>query len=110
MTSATDSVFISGQLEPHGSQGGHIEQIQFTDETIAIGSETPAQTLSGAKTTTSAEAQVAELNDASDLDEAEKEKRKKAAEEAIEEAKQHKNEQKGSHGQQGQQHEQGQQH
>ena len=59
----------------------------FTDETIAIGSETSqAQTISGATATTGgAEAQVAQLNEASNLDEAEKERRSEAA---IEEAKQ----------------------
>jgi hypothetical protein len=77
-------------------QKGHVEQIQFTDETIAIGSETPAQTLSGdAKTAGGAEARVAELNEASNLDEAEKAKRSEAAKKMIEEAKQHKKEQKG---------------
>jgi hypothetical protein len=78
-TSATDVVFIRGQLEPDGAQKGHIEQIQFTDETITIGSETPTQSLSGAKTTGSVEAQVAALNEASHLDAAEQEQLSKAA-------------------------------
>jgi len=99
MTSATDHVFISGQLEPNGDQKGHIEQIQFTDETITIGSDTPqAQALGGAKTAGGAEAQVAALNEASNLDDAEKEKRSQAAKKAIEEAKQ--KEQQGPQGQQ----------
>jgi Ca2+-binding RTX toxin-like protein len=88
MTSSTDSIYIYGQLEPNGTQKGHIEQIQFTDEILTIGSETAQeQTLSGAKTTDSAEARVAELNEASSLDAAEKEKRKEAAKKIIEEAK-----------------------
>ncbi len=105
-TSATDSVYIFAQLEPTGNIKGHIEQIVFSDETITIGSETPqAQTLNGEATTgsSSAEAQVAELNEASNLDEAEKERRSEAAKRAIEEAKQN-----GQRGPQGQ-HEQGQQ-
>ena len=88
MTSSTDHVFISGQLEPTGfqnSQKGHIEQIVFKDTTLHIGSETPqAQTLSGAATG-STERQVAELNEASNLDVAEKEKLSKAAKKVIEE-------------------------
>jgi len=91
MTTSTDYIHIIGQLEPSGfqnSQKGHIEQIVFTDTTLSIGSETPqAQTLSGAKTTGSDEAQVAELNEASTLDDAEKEKRSKAAKKVLEEAK-----------------------
>jgi Ca2+-binding RTX toxin-like protein len=84
LTSDTDTVNIDGQLEPTFlgdgvQQKGHIEQIQFTDETITIGSETAAQTLSGSKTTGSAEAQVEKLNDAAKLDAAEKQKRKEAA-------------------------------
>jgi hypothetical protein len=87
-TSNTDGVYIYGQLEPNGNVKGRIEQIVFTDETITIGTETPqAQTLSGAKATGSAEAQVAALNEASNLDEAEKAKRSEAAKKAIEEAK-----------------------
>ena len=109
MTSTTEHVFIKGRLESNGDQKGRIEQIQFTDETISIGgSGTQAQTVSGAKTTGSAEAQVAALNEASNLDEAEKVKRKEAAEKAMEEAKQHKNEQKGPRGHQHEE-EQGQQ-
>ena len=97
MTSSTDSVFIYGQLEPYYNVKGHLEQIVFTDGTITIGSDTQAQTISGATATTtgsSAEARVAELNEASNLDDAEKAKRSEAAKKAIEEAKQHKNEQK----------------
>ncbi len=41
MTSSTDSVYIYGQLEPYYGVEGHIEQIQFTDGTFKIGSETP---------------------------------------------------------------------
>lgn len=70
-TSSTDRVVIYGQLEPFGSQNpqdGHIEQIQFTDETLSIGGEGQAQSLGA----TSAEAQVAALNEASNLDAAEK--------------------------------------
>lgn len=81
MTSSQDEIHIFGQLEPGRNLKGHIEQIQFTDETITIGSENPqAQTLG-------AEAQVKKLNEASKLDEAEKEKRKEAAKKAIEESK-----------------------
>jgi hypothetical protein len=87
MTSATDWVYIRGQLDPKYFQKGRIEQLVFTDETITIDTETQAQTLSGAKTTGSAEAQVAALNEASNLDEAEKAKRSEAAKKAIEEAK-----------------------
>jgi len=50
---------------------------------LSIGSTTQAQSLSGAKTTGSAEARVAELNEASTLDAAEKEKRSKAAKKVI---------------------------
>lgn len=87
MTSATDSLTIVGQLEPNGQQKGHIEQIQFTDETMSIGGESQAQTLNGAETAGNAEAQVAALNEASDLDAAEKEERAKAAKKVIEEEK-----------------------
>jgi hypothetical protein len=88
MSSTTDYVYIYGQLEPYFNVKGHIEQIQFTDETISIGGETPqAQSLSGAKTTGSAEAQIAALNEDSNLDGAEKEKLSKAARKALEEAK-----------------------
>jgi hypothetical protein len=87
-TSSTDRVYIQGQLEPLGFQKGHIEQIQFTDETIAIGGESPqAQTLGGARSTGGAEAQVASLNEDSNLDAAEMERLSKAANKAIEEAK-----------------------
>jgi hypothetical protein len=87
-TSSTDRVHIRGQLEPVIFQKGHIEQIQFTDETIAIGGETPqAQTLGGARSAGGAEAQVAALNEASNLDAAEKERLSKAANKSIEEAK-----------------------
>jgi hypothetical protein len=88
MTSSTDYFYIWGQLEPDGSKKGHIEQIQFTDGTLSIGSETPqAQTLSAASATkTSAEARVAALNEASSLDAAEKEKLSEAAKKIIAEA------------------------
>jgi Ca2+-binding RTX toxin-like protein len=87
-TSSTDYVYIPGQLEPLRSQKGHIEQIQFTDETISIGGETPqAQTLGTARSAGGAEAQIAALNEASSLDAAEKERFSKAANKAIEEAK-----------------------
>jgi hypothetical protein len=75
MTSSTDSVYIYGQLNPYYDVKGHLEQIQFTDETITIGSENPQQ----AQAQVSAEAQVKKLNGASKLDEAEKQKRKEAA-------------------------------
>ena len=93
MTSSTDKVWITGQLEPvHVGNGqqrkGRIESIQFTDTTLAIGSETPQpQTLSGAKTTGNAEEQVQKLNEASNLDEAEKEKRSNAAKKTFNEYK-----------------------
>ncbi len=93
MTSETDDVFIQGQLAPHdstnSSQKGHIEAIQFTNETISIGSESPqGQTLSGTTADAgSTEAQVAALNEDSNLDVAEKEKLSKAAKKLIEEEK-----------------------
>jgi hypothetical protein len=87
-TSSTDYVYIPGQLEPQYSQKGHIEQIQFTDETISIGGETPqVQTLGGARGAGGAEAQVAALNEDSNLDAAEKERLSEAADKAIEETK-----------------------
>jgi Ca2+-binding RTX toxin-like protein len=87
-TSSTDYVRISGQLDPAHSQKGHIEQIQFTDETIAIGDESPqAQALGGARSSGGAEAQIAALNEASSLGAAEKERLSKAADKATEEAK-----------------------
>jgi len=75
-------------LEPVVFQKGHIEQIQFTDETIAIGGESPqAQTLGGARSAGGAEAQVAALNEASSLDAAEKGRLSKAANKSTEEPK-----------------------
>jgi len=88
-TSATDRVVIYGQLEPafedQNGQGqdGHIEQIQFTDETMSIGGEGQAQSLGA----TTAEAQVAALNEVSNLDPTEKERLSKAAKEMIEGSK-----------------------
>ena len=92
LTSSTDTVDIYGQLEPVYKGGGlqqkgHIEQIQFTDGIMTIGSATPAQTLSGAKTKGSAEAQVEKLNEVSSLNAAEKEKRSQAAKKIVAEAK-----------------------
>jgi hypothetical protein len=87
MTSNTDYVYLNGQLEPDGNQDGHIEQIQFTDGTVSIGGQAQAQSLSGAKTTGSAEAQVQKLNEASTLDAAERVKRSQVAKKIIEEAK-----------------------
>ena len=72
MTSATEAIYIRGQLEPAGSQKGHIEQIQFTDETIAIGGE----------------ARAVSLNAASTLSIGEKDERSKAAEEPVGESRQ----------------------
>ncbi len=66
MTSSTDRVIINGHLDSSFGQDGHIEQIQFTDKTLRIGGETQSAT-------TSAEAQVAALNEASHLDAAEQE-------------------------------------
>ena len=86
LTSATDSIMNPGQLEPWYEYKLRIEQIQFTDGIMTIGSETPAQTLSGSKTADSAEAQVQKLNEASSLDSAEKEKRSKAAKKIAAEA------------------------
>jgi hypothetical protein len=88
MTSSTDYFYIWGQLEPDGSKKGHIEQIQFTDGTLSIGSETPqAQKLSAASATkTSAEARVAALNEAYSLDAVEKEKLSEAVKKIIAEA------------------------
>ena len=71
MTSSTDSFYIVGQLQTIGAQKGHIEQLQFTDGIMTIGSETAVQT----------------LNAASKLDASEKEKRSKAAKKVIEESK-----------------------
>ncbi len=88
-TNSTDAVVIFGQLEPYVDQAGHIEAIRFTDGTLSIGSATPqSQTLSAAPAdASSAERQVAELNEASTLDAAEKEKLSEAAKKVLEEAK-----------------------
>jgi Ca2+-binding RTX toxin-like protein len=88
MSNPTDYVYIYGQLEPYFNAKGHIEQIQFTDETIAIGGESPqAQALGDARSAGGAEAQIAALNDASSLDAAEKGRLSKAANKATEEPK-----------------------
>jgi len=81
MTSGTDRITINSQLIARDDQDGHIEQIQFTDKTLSIGSQTQTQSLSGA---TSAEAQVAALNEASNLDAAEQDQLSQAAKQAIE--------------------------
>ncbi len=95
MSTSTDSVVIYGQLEPFYDRKGRIESINFTDGVFTIGTDTQAQSLSGADTTGSAEARVAQLNEASTLDtaekdkrfsEAEKDKRSKAAKKIIAEA------------------------
>jgi Ca2+-binding RTX toxin-like protein len=71
VTSPTDKITILGQMGSMKSTygNGHIERIQFTDKTLSIGGE--AQTLGDAS---SAETQVAQLNDVSNLGSAEKEK------------------------------------
>jgi hemolysin type calcium-binding protein len=86
MTSPTDMITINDQLgSPSGYPWeGHIEQIQFTDKILSIGSETQTQSLTDA---TSAEAQVAALNEASNLDAAEQEQLSQAAKQMIEEPK-----------------------
>ncbi len=86
MSTSTDSVVIYGQLEPFYDRKGRIESINFTDGVFTIGTDTQAQSLSGADTTGSAEARVAQLNEASTLDTAEKDKRSKAAKKIIAEA------------------------
>lgn len=92
MSTSTDFVTISGQLEPYFGRPGHIETIQFTDGNLPIGSATQAQqSASGAKQSTttgssSAEARVAQLNEASTLDEAEKEERSEAAKKLLSQA------------------------
>lgn len=87
LSTSTDYVSIVGQLEPYNGRKGRIEGITFTDGVFSIGTDTQqAQSLSGADATGSAEAQVAQLNEASSLDAAEKDERSKAAKKIIAEA------------------------
>jgi hypothetical protein len=86
MSTSTDSVRITGQLEPYFGRLGRIETIQFTDGTFSIGSASATSSSAASATRTSPASQVEALNAASTIGASEKDKRAKAAKKILSEA------------------------
>lgn len=84
MSTSTDSVYISGQLEPYFGRPGRIETIQFTDGVFSIGSA--SATSASAASSTSTTSQVESLNEAATISASEKDKRAKAAKKLLSES------------------------
>ena len=81
MSTSTDYVYLYGQLEPYGNIPGHIESLQFTDDTLKIGSASATTSASSSATSSSdsVASQVDALNEASTLSASKKDELKKAA-------------------------------